>query len=225
VPIYAVSGVGNEKLLHAANVMAQYLDNNEDGVVDNQAVHDPMINANAYLFMWEKERDVDRFDSPEGKESQDLGSEETVPDWHANGHTGEFDAALEEVLQLVTHVGYASVHPDVFGGEAGSELANAMDVARGGNFTSISNSYPSGAWYSYDDKTCEYNCMVTECFYWSLTSLIGTQTNRGSDINDEWDLNTRELLHVKDILVYNLLMNPVYALPAVLPEGTYTQTK
>lgn len=35
VDIYAVSGVSDEYLLHAANVMAQYLDNDEDGKIDN----------------------------------------------------------------------------------------------------------------------------------------------------------------------------------------------
>lgn len=221
IPIYAVSGVGNEKLLHAANVMAQYLDNDEDGTVDNQAVHEAMISAGAYLFMWEKERGVNRFDPPDGREGQDLGSDETVPGWHTNGHVGDFDAALEEVLHLITHAGYSAVYPAVFGEHAGTEMANAMDVARGGNFTSIPNAYPSGAWYTYDDKTCEYNCMVTEYFYWSLTSLLGAQKNRSADISNEWDLYTKELLQEKDETVYNLLVDSVYALPSILPDGTY----
>jgi hypothetical protein len=221
IPIYAVSGVGNDKLLHAANIMAQYLDNDEDGVVDNQAVHNSMLTAGAFLFMWEKERDLNRIDLPDGREGQDLGSEETVPSWHTNGQTGTFDAALEEVLHLITHAGYGSAYPAVFGEYAGTDLSNVMDVARGGNFSAIPISYPTEAWYTYDDNTCEYNCMVTEYFYWSLTSLLGVQKNRGGDISDEWDLNTKALLQEKDQAVFALLTDSIYFLPSVLPDGTY----
>ena len=35
IPIYACTDVEDIKLLHAANIMAQYLDNDEDGIVDN----------------------------------------------------------------------------------------------------------------------------------------------------------------------------------------------
>ena len=38
IDIYAVKEVEDIKLLHAANVMAQYLDNDGDGLVDNQLV-------------------------------------------------------------------------------------------------------------------------------------------------------------------------------------------
>jgi hypothetical protein len=180
-----------------------------------------MVSGGAFLFMWEKEREVNRFDPPDGKEGQDLGSDETVPGWHSNGHVGDFDATMEEVLHLITHVGYATVYPDQFGEYGGTALSDAMDIARGGIFTLIPEPYPNGAWYSYDDDTFEYDCLVTEYFYWSLTSLLGAQTNRLSDISQEWDLNTKELLEQKDPAVYSLLTNVEYLLPTILPDGTY----
>jgi hypothetical protein len=219
VKIFAVPKVEDAKLLHAANVMAQYLDNNEDGKIDNQKVVDELIKNNATLVLWKNENDLS-VKQPKGWELQDLGNDETHPDFFSKGKKGEFDASLEEVLHLITHVGYAKVYPEVFGEEAGSKIALAMDIARGGFFDKIPSSYPKDAWYSYDDKTCDYSCQVTEYTYWALTSILGAQENR-SDIGHEWKLNTKEKVQNKDIKVFELLSNPEYKLPTVLPDGTY----
>ncbi len=221
IPIYAVAGVDDIRLLHAANIMAQYLDNDEDGTVDNQLVLDAMIANNAFMFMWENESDLEYFDPPIGTVGQDLGNDETLPVWHTNGHVGRFDATIEEVFHIITHAGYAHVYPTVFGEEAGTTLSNAMDIARGGNFTTIPDPYPSEAWYTYDDVTCDYNCMNTEYIYWAMTSILGAQENRFDEISHEWDLNTADLVQSTDTAVYTLLTNEVYKFPTVLPDGTY----
>ncbi len=219
--IYAVPGVDDAKLLHAANLMAQYLDNDEDGAVDNEAVTHAMRDANAFMVMWAHESDLDNVEPPEGWEGQDLGDQETQPGFVAGGMTGRFDAALEEVLHIITHAGYARAYPDVFGEVVGTSIADAMDLARGGRFESIPASYPEGAWYSYDDPTCDYACMVTEYHYWALTSRLGAQANRLDEISQEWRLNTRELLASTDTAIESLLADPQYAFPTTLPDGTY----
>ena len=221
IPIYAKKKVNDEKLLHAANIMAQYLDNDEDGVVDNPDVHTAMLSANAFMFMWNKKTDLLFANLPDNATGQDLGNDETIIDWHNNGHTGQFDATLEEVLHIITHAGYANAYPDVFGEHAGTTLSDAMDIARGGQFTSIPDPYPAEAWYHYDDATCNYNCMTTEYIYWALSSMLGAQENRLSEIEHEWELNTPSLIETKDIAVFNLLSNVQYTLPTVLPDGTY----
>lgn len=220
IPIYAVTAVEDTKLLHAANIMAQYLDNNEDGIVDNQLVIDKMLENNAFMVMWKNESDIN-IDPPSNALGQDLGNDETIPAWHTNGHTGQFDAALEEVWHIITHAGYSQVYPTIFGEQAGTSLTNAMDIARGGNFTSIPNSYPNGAWYTYDDTTCTYDCQATEYFYWAMTSILGAQENRLNEISQEWGLNTSALVQISDTAVYGLLTNPQYKFPTVLPDGTY----
>ncbi len=221
VDIYAVPQVGDAKLLHAANVMAQYLDNNEDGTPDNQAVVDRMVAEKAFMVMWNRESDLNEF--PSGRVGQDLGNEETNPSYVSSGFSGRFDASLEEVLHIITHAGYSRVYPDIFGEMTGSQIADAMDIARGGQFTTIPNSYPADAWYTYDDNTCEYNCMVTEYHYWALTSMLGAQVNRLSEIQQEWKLNTREKVETQDPAVFQLLTDTQYALPTVLPNGAYRQ--
>ena len=221
IPIYAVATVADSKLLHAANILAQYLDNNEDGAIDNQVVIDAMLANSAFMFMWKSESDQNSVSMPDNAEGQDLGNDETIPAWHTNGNTGQFDAALEEVWHIITHAGYASAYPSVFGEGAGTSLSNAMDTARGGNFTTIPNPYPNGAWYTYDDATCEYDCMTTEYIYWTMSSILGAQENRLGEISQEWDLNTSALVQSTDTAVYGLLTDPQYKFPTVLPDGTY----
>ncbi len=59
IPIYAFSTVEDIKLLHFANVLAQYLDNDEDGIVDNLIVHDELkANNSFFLFGKLKQREI-----------------------------------------------------------------------------------------------------------------------------------------------------------------------
>lgn len=216
IPIYAFYNVEDSKLLHAANIMAQYLDNDENGTVDNSLLLSTLLNNEAALFMWKTEPQITL-------NAQDLGADESIPLWHTNGQIGKFDAALEEVWHVITYSGYSDAYPEIFGENPGTSLTNAMDIARGGNFTSIPQNYPNGAWYTYDDQTCDYRCMATEYFYWGMTSILGAQENRLNEISQEWDLNTRSLVENTDTAIYSLLNNPVYNFPTVLPDGSYMQ--
>ena len=223
IDIYAVSAVDDNKLLHAANVMAQYLDNDEDGFTDDQLVLDQMLENKAFLVMWKNEIDLE-IDPPFDRIGQDLGNDETAPLFVLNGKTGSFDASLEEVLHLVNNSGHSYAYPQVFGQIIGSELANAMDIARGGQFITTPDSYPENAWYTYDDETCEYaDCQTIEYLYWALTSMLGAQENRLNEIDNEWRLNTPELLESSDTSMFSLLTNPAYKMPTQLPDGTYRQ--
>lgn len=221
IDIYAVPAVEDRKLLHAANVMAQYLDNDEDGAVDDQLVLGKMLENKAFLVMWNTEDDLD-INPPHGRLGQDLGNDETRPSFVANGRKGRFDASLEEVLHIINHAGHSYAYPKAFGQHKGSELANAMDIARGGQFMTIPESYPPNAWYAYTDETCDYEtCQTIEYLYWAITSLLGAQENRLDEIGEEWKLNTYELVQNIDTAIFKLLSDPLYKMPTVLPDGTY----
>lgn len=221
IDIYAVAGVEDAKLLHSANVMAQYLDNDEDGTIDNQAVLDKMLENKAFLVMWKSENDLD-IDPPADRLGQDLGNDETNPSYVKDGKTGRFDASLEEVLHIINNAGHSYAYPQAFGQNQGSDLANAMDIARGGQFINIPNTYPADAWYTYDDQTCDYaSCQTIEYLYWALTSMLGAQENRLDEIGHEWKLNTRAKVENTDTAIFALLTNPEYKMPTVLPDGTY----
>ena len=96
-----------------------------------------------------------------------------------------------------------------------------MDIARGGRFLWVPSSYPEEAWYSYDDRTCDYNCMATEYIYWAMTSVLGGQRNRASEIQHEWKLNTRAKVQETDTAIFRLLTDPAYSFPEALPDGRY----
>ena len=250
VNIFATKDTPDSKVRHASNVLAQYLDNNADGTPDNPAVVNAMTHVNASIIMVASEDDMEsvfrrvpeRFHEMLDKgrlRVQDLYGEETDP-------PDGFDASLEEVLHLISSVGYAQTYPDVFGEEPGSTIARYMDNARGGHFEERRDSdcdddepnrswqegqcalppngeYPEDAWYTYLDPTCSYGCMVTEYFYWALTALVGAQSGnqRCNDISDEWVLCTNKQVKSRDPDIYTLLTDSQYALPTILPDGNY----
>ena len=127
IDIYAAPLVKDAKLLHAANVLAQYLDSDEDGIPDNQAVVDRMVSEKAFMTMWKSESDLT--EPPVGRVGQDLGNDEIITTYVTSGFSGRFDASLEEVLHLITSAGYAKVYPEIFGETTDSEIANAMDLS------------------------------------------------------------------------------------------------
>ncbi len=218
--IYATNTTGDDKLLHAANILARYIDNDEDGVPDNPKIMDALLKGNGAIVMSKTEgeaRSLPRRSRPRG---QGLYDEETIPNGRAEG---KFDASLEEILHMVTDVGWGGAYPSVFGRVPGTDISNAMDLARGGHFQEVPEQYPEDAWYSYDDQTCDYDCQNSEYIYWALTSILGAQDYPGrlEQIGREWKLNTREKVKEKDPAVYAILTNPAYKLPTVLPDGKY----
>jgi hypothetical protein len=228
VKIFGSRSVGDPKILHAAGVLAQYLDNDEDCVPDDSQVVQAMIANGAFLAMFFDDREIESsglFESDilDGFAGQDLYDRET----HPEGSSPErgFDATLEEVLHLVTAKGHASVYPNVFGESPGSAIADAMDTARGGRFDSVPQRYPDGAWYHYDDRTCDYRCMVTEYFYWALTAKLNAQNYSGrcEEIAREWELCTPELVRERDPAIWALLSDAANKLPTRLPTGRYRE--
>ena len=219
IPIYATANTPDDKVLHAANVLAQYLDNDVDGTPDNPLVVEKIKANDGGIPLFSGE-DID------DNILYTANDEYTEYCWVAlyadeiNPRNG-FDASLEEILHMITECGYANAYPEIFGEHEDSLIAEYMNNARGGFFDQIPRSYPSDAWYTYDDYTCDYRCMITEYFYWSMTSILGAHENRLSEIGQEWKLNTKEKIMEGDPDIYNLLTEPEYKFPTILPDGNY----
>ena len=238
VHIFASRTTPENKLSHAAGVLAQYLDNDADGVPGNTLVLSHLVSRNVFIIMPGTEAEMEQLEMDLIAEAgyrfgQDLYGEETKPDFLVDGKINApdghyYDGALEEILHPITQHGYANAYPEVFGEVRGSTLAKCMDAARGGYFEQVpqrgpKSGYPAEAWYHYTDETCDYGCMVTEYIYWALTSILGTQDfpGRHEALKVEWELNTRERVRTGDAAVYELLTDPQYRFPTKAPDGDY----
>ena len=205
----------DDKILHGACILYQYIDNDDDGKPDNPLVYEKLVAMKATMVMFKDERELKRnkkfFDAADecDVEVQDLQADET------NG-VHQFDASIEECFHLVTQ-GYAHAYPDVFGLERGSQLANCCDTARGGYFKKVPKRYPSHAWFTYHDKTCRHEEQICEYVYWAMTSILGAQQHR-QDIQHEWRLHSRELVQEYDPVVFALLSDEDYKFPKKLPR-------
>ena len=224
IEVYGVKIIGTEAtprkdIEKAAKILKQWLDNNGDDKPDNSLVVDELVKNNAILAMGKTENDLESsFDN-----LIDILEESDVDiDKFERSLIGLISdepniAYIEEILHLVTQVGYANAYPEVFGEFKGSRISNAMDIARGGFFKITPKVYPENSWYHYYDKSCDYSCMITEYFYWSLTSLLGAQINRYDKISEEWELNTPKKME-RDKLMMKILQDEKFQIPKRLPS-------
>ena len=224
IEVYGVKIIGTKAtppkdIKKAAKILKQWLDNNGDDKPDNSLVVDELVKNSAILAMGKTENDLENsFDN-----LIDILEESDVDiDKFERSLIGLISdepniAYIEEILHLVTQVGYANAYPEVFGEFKGSRISKAMDVARGGFFKITPKVYPDNSWYHYYDKSCNYSCMITEYFYWSLTSLLGAQINRYDEISEEWELNTPKKME-RDKLMMGLLQDKKYQIPKRLPS-------
>ncbi len=246
INLLATSEVPDAKLLHIANITAELIDNNEDGTPDNTCVTAKLSEHGSYMHIYNQEEgysveiNTDPLDEV-GALSSGLGAYETVNNY-ADGES--HDASIEEIFHLITQIGYSSVYPNVFGesNNASNTLSKSMDVARGSkkpqrcsdapckwvyNNTSCpgSGTVESGkAWYFYEDSTADYATMMTEYIYWAVSSNFGMHDSPAgfAKASSEWCPNTKAKLLAQDPAVYNLINNPQYAFPTVLPDADYS---
>ena len=223
--IYAEASISDAKVLYAAAIAAELLDNDEDGVVDDPLIAAQLSNSHALMPLLASEGSVGEntlFSNYEGEGiSAVLYNEEIDPS--QPGHWGD-DATIEEIIHTINHVGHTFVYPEAFSMSPNSSLMSAaMDEARGGQFTSIPNTYPEEAWYHYDDYTCDYECMAIEYMYWSIVSNMGVldDPETCSGIANEWEACSPELFQTMDVLMYDLITDPQYLLPLNAPDGNY----
>jgi hypothetical protein len=233
VYVVATDKAPMDKVMHTAGVLAQYLDNDEDGLPDDPKISSFLSKYNFIVPVWREEDREAFWQSAHGTPCEDnIGMRASMyldnDEWAIGGikKTGQWDTNLEEVWHVVS-AGWYEVYPKYFGDTyfMESELLQAMNKARGGAFTDVPKSYPNNAWYTYDDDSCRYQCQAHEYFYWILMSNINaldpSLTDKCNESADEWNICNKSQLKQKDVLAYELLNNYDFALPTQIPDGQY----
>ena len=243
INILATTGVSEDKLIHAASVMAELIDNDENGEVDNSCVLKKIGELEAFVSMYNVDESEISMEPLEklglDSGSTGLGAFETTVNYES---ADQHDASVEEIFHLITQFGYSKVYLEIFGesNESTSLLAKAMDVARGGQQTQLTNGawiYNNSdcanagkvggsekAWYFYEDNTADYATMITEYIYWAVSSNFGMHASEAGrrKAQTEWCPHTKSKLQEQDPTVYILINNSEYAFPtSKMPVANY----
>ena len=239
VRVLATEVVEDRDLLLAANVLAQWLDNDEDGRPDNAAVHRQLLRQRCCVVLhlgdWFGEHGSKL---PDPFHTLDVATINHA--WYGmepgaysrSPRPGRLrsdlgDATTEETFHMISDLGYGAEYPDAFGRSETTEtaLSKAMDRARGGKFFEVPSEYPDGAWYAYGDTGCSYICQMSEYIHWGLITLLGLNERRtitsAHSERQQWTLATARQLRETDPGLFALLTEPEYRFPTVAPDGRY----
>ena len=140
VNVLGTKAVPASSILHAAKILAEYLDNDRDFEPDDPDVKDVLYKKHASLLIFADDEEAEGSFPPPWynlkgwmnllnlwisgslESLQDLYHSEIHPDSksldafkHEEGSDDRFDASIEETLHLITHVGVARVYPEEFG--------------------------------------------------------------------------------------------------------------
>lgn len=223
--LYAEQGVRDAQLLHAANIMAELLDNDEDGIVDDASLLEQLQQSQACMPIFASEgssAEMMMFDHYRGSGIGAVLYAQEVDE--NNPGTWGYDASVEEIMHTINSVGHVAVYPDAFGLAPNSSLlSDALDIARGGQFEDVPSEYPEASWFHYDDETCDYECMAIEYMYWAHVAWMGLLDDPSicSGISNEWELCTPQSFQEMDTSMHSIVTAPEYILPQNAPDGLY----
>ena len=214
VPVFSVGSTTEAQFQHAASVLAELLDNDGDGCVDNPTVLTKLTEktdvdkllVQASIVMpgkggsWEKEDALTQslFNAGYWAGRQGYGyynallnDEYLLPSCSGPTATSSCaDASLEKIWHVITTQGYAKAFPWIFDASRLSELASASDAARSEEGT---------PWYTNNDATCNYECKTNKYFYWGIAAWVGALVGRGDAIKNEWKFETKAKLEAGDL--------------------------
>ena len=140
IPMIATAKWSTTMLNHVASVLAELIDNDNDGCADDPKVLKELVTKldgkRKAVVLWDNQNSVDTaiplLEKAGFKYVIDEGLDETQPGCSGLKFTHECsDASIEELFHLVT-TGLSDTYPEIFGVDwtSKSTLTNAMDIAR-----------------------------------------------------------------------------------------------
>ena len=159
--MWAVEKFSEPLLRHVASIAAEYLDNNEDRIVDDPAVNAALVDNYAAMYLVDEFDKFSKFDFSDTspihrmKDTVAQHSGETNPNGSECGRNcGEpDDSTLEEVLHLIQKAGYGVAYPDLRGREADGPLldnllTDAMRISQqNGDYSRFDSAAPNEFFY------------------------------------------------------------------------------
>jgi hypothetical protein len=206
--ICATQEVPDAKLQHAANVAAEWLDNDGDGGIDEPRVIGAMQDSKALVIM-----SFDGFSTLAGLKLlpaviaggyavQDLYAQET-------NTPGRRDASQEEVHHIIYNAGWEVAFPSVFSDQ--EEVSSKL-------YRIWKYSDDNGHYY-YGDPTCDDSCKTGEFFYLATAAYLGSKADLFSD---EMRLQDKEAMQAVIPEIMEIIESTDYVYPTHhWPSGQY----
>jgi len=215
--------VSEAKFQHVCGIVAQTMDNDEDGCVDVPAII-PVLTARKLGVlvkttdsMWAESfrKTLFNFKAPQ----DDWETQPTCSG--TKGTTKCFDATQEEVFHLITDA-YSLAYPKMFGINYNktSSLTKLLDAARGGKYKTPPKKYPASAYYTYYTGDCGYDCQAVEYLWMGLAAYLDMNKGRPL-IKKEYRFINKAEITKGDPNMVKLLTNKQIKLPKVAPNGVY----
>lgn len=222
IPVLGTASVSDDALKHTANLLAGFLDNNYDGVVDNATLYAEFsagVKGLAVYFNNADEATIGNL----GDFGDRLTSlyEYEMNSFQGNGVSNNLDGALSRILRyFIIKEGYTQAF-NALGTTRPTDITTLMDTARGGyQAGGLPNyNYPPFAWYT-DQEGLTYVNLVYEYMYFAISAYQGSLSWR-TDLTNEWTPLTQTDLRLTDTIVDDVIENPIYSIPATEPVLDY----
>ena len=225
IPVMRTEQASSESLLHAANILAGYLDNDYDGVVDDTTMYAEFTDGLKGVIVFADAADETVIDAALGSWKARTISvyEDEMNNFQGDSVSGNRDVTLERLLRyLLIAKGYSVAYASELGYVRPTTLTLAMDVARGGYQAGglPGYNYPPFAWYT-DQLGLTYEELTYEYLYLALSTYAGSNAWRSLDLNDTWKVPTLLDLTSIDTSIINIIESTDYILPKTQPVLDY----
>ena len=225
IPVIRTALASREALVHTANLLAGYLDNDYDGVVDDATMYAEFINGDKGIVVYANSADETVINAALGSWKSRTTSvyEDEMNNFQGDSVGGNRDQTLERILRyFIVKQGYTVAYSDTLGTERSTDLTIAMDNARGGFQAGglESYNYPPFAWYT-DPTGLTYENLIYEYLYLALSTYAGSNTWRDADIQNLWKPASPADLLLADGIIVGIIESDDYSFPTTEPVLDY----